>query len=253
MEYLSDWRFVVGAICSSFIIGMSRGGFAGGIAFVGVLIMAQLVPTAVAAAFILPLLCFIDPFGNYVYRKHVHWPSVKVLLPGGLLGMAIGASIFYIINDNIIRLLVAGLSFYMIADRILLRRNYANARTYSAPVGFLLGTMTGISTFLIHAGNPPVSAYLLPQKMSRFLFIGTCAVLFTLFNYLKLAPYAWLGLLDWSLLAESAVFFPVCLLGFVVGKWLAPRMSDRIFYMIMYVSIFLLGLKLGIEGILELL
>ncbi|MBF2735388.1 MAG: sulfite exporter TauE/SafE family protein, partial [Betaproteobacteria bacterium AqS2] len=40
MELLSDWRFVAAAAAASFIIGMSRGGFAGGIAFVGVLIMA---------------------------------------------------------------------------------------------------------------------------------------------------------------------------------------------------------------------
>ena len=100
MEYLSDWVFVTGAFIAAFVIGLSRGGFAGGVAFIGVLIMAQLVSPTIAAAFILPILCFVDPFGNYVYRKHIHWPSVKVLLPGGLVGIAIGALIFYWVDEN---------------------------------------------------------------------------------------------------------------------------------------------------------
>lgn len=254
MELLGDWRFVLAASLASFIIGLSRGGFAGGIAFAGVLIMAQMVEPTLAAAFILPILCFIDPFGNYVYRKDIHWPSAKVLLPGGLIGIVIGASVFYLVDDNVIRILVAGLSLYLVVDRLHGRwRRQDEAWTYPKPIGFALGIFAGISTFIIHAGHPPVSAYLLPQRLPRLLFIGTFALLFTVFNYVKLLPYAWLGLLDWSLLGVGAVFFPVAIAGFFCGKILAQRMSDKVFYWIMYASIVVMGLKIGVEGVLNML
>ena len=253
MELLSSWQFVLAASLSSFIIGMSRGGFAGGIAFVGVLIMTQVVEPTIAAAFILPILCFIDPFGNYIYRKHIHWPNAKILLIGGLVGIAIGTSIFYIVNNDIVRILIAFLSIFLIVDRVY---HYYfkedNPKVYPKPIGFIFGVLTGISTFIIHAGHPPVSAYLLPQKLPRMLFLGTFAILFTIFNYVKLAPYAWLGLLDWSLLGVGAVFFPITIVGFFTGKYIAQKMSDQVFYNIMYLSVLIMGLKIGTEGIINL-
>lgn len=249
MELLNDWAFVVSASIGAFVIGLSRGGLAGGMGFIAVLIVAQVMSPTVAAAFILPILCLIDPFGNYVYRKHVHWPSIKVMLPGGITGIVIGAAIFYIIDENQIRLLVAALAMYMIADRIFNHHRYAKPYFLPKLVGFVLGAFSGVASTLIHAGNPPVSAYLLPMKMPRFLFIGTTAAFFTALNYIKLIPYAWLDLLDWSLLGVSLLFFPVCLAGFFTAKWIAPRISDKLFYQIVYVCVFSLGAKLGYEGL----
>ena len=245
----TDWQFIVAAIIASFVIGLSRGGFTAGVAFIGVLIMAQIVPTPVAAAFILPLLCFSDPFGMYAYRQHVHWPSFKVIFPGGLVGLAIGTAVFFYLNDNLLKLIVALLSLYMVFDRVIFSKRYAVATVLPKWVGYLLGVIAGITTFIIHAGHPPVSAYLLPQQLSRFLFIGTFAILFLLFNYIKLLPYAWLGILDWSLLSISVYYFPVVLAGFFTGRFLVKRMSDKLFFQIFYVGIFILGLKLLVESI----
>lgn len=249
MELLADWRFIACGIAASFIIGMSRGGFAGGVAFLGVLIMAQLVPAKLAAAFILPILCFADPIGNYAYRHHVHWRNVRILLAGGLVGSVIGGVIFYYVNDHAIRLLVALLAFYMVADRIISHRKYSASHVYPAWIGAFLGMLGGITSFIIHAGQPPVSAYLLPQKLPRLLYIGTFAAVFTTLNYFKLAPYSMLGLLDLSLLKVSAIFFPVVVVGFFFGRWLTKRISDRAFYMVTYVTVAVLGIKLGIEGL----
>lgn len=250
MDYLSDIGFVAAACASAFVIGMSRGGFAGGIAFAGVLLMAQIMPPLLAAGFVLPILCFVDPLGNYVYRKHISWPNAKVLLPSGLVGIALGTALIYVVDENMVRIFIALLTIYMVADRVQgTMRGRTEPHTYSKPVGFFLGTVAGFSTFLIHAGHPPVSAYLLPQRLPRMVFLGTFALLFTTFNYIKLAPYAWLGLIDWSLLGVSVVFFPVALAGFYFGRFIALRISDRLFYQIMYVSVFVMGMRIGYLGL----
>ena len=250
MEYLADTEFVLFASLSAFIIGMSRGGFAGGIAFAGVLIMAQILPPTVAAAFILPILCFVDPFGNFVYRKYISWPNAKLLIPSGLVGIVIGAFAIYLVDENMVRIFISLLTIYLVLDRIQsVLRGRTEPHIYPKPIGFLLGIIAGISTFIIHAGHPPVSAYLLPQRLPRMIFLGTFAIMFTIFNYVKLMPYSWLGLLDWSLLGVSAVFFPVAILGFFFGRFFAIRISDKLFYQIMYVSVFIMGMRIGYQGV----
>lgn len=253
MEYLSDWRFVIGGCIAGFVIGMSRGGFAGGVHFVGVLIMAQIIEPTIAAAFILPILCCADVLGNVFYRKEVHWPSVKILVPGGMLGLAIGAAIFYLIHSDVIKLIVCVLSLYIVADRFIRHRLSSAPRTLPRLVGYGLGVMTGISSFIIHAGYLPVSAYLLPQQLSRFMLIGTFAAMGLFFNFVKLVPYTGLGLLDWSVFGASVVFMPLCVVGFLCGKMLVPHMSDRLFYRLVYGVVLVLGIRLGIEGVLGLL
>jgi len=52
------------------------------------------------------------------------------------------------------------------------------------------GSVGGFTSTLAHAGGPPVSVYLLPQKLPPVLFVGTTVIVFTMFNYVKLIPYA---------------------------------------------------------------
>ncbi len=250
MHLLDDWRFIVGATLAGFIIGMSRGGFAGGIAFVGVLIMAQFTEPVVAAAFVLPLLCLIDPFSTYVYRRYIDWSSIKAIIPGALAGIGIGTAVFYLINANMIRLFVCVLALYVLLDRLTNHvRKISDTQGYRWPMGSLLGVITGFSSFIIHAGHPSLSAYLLPKKLPREVFVGTCALFYAIINYIKLIPYALLGILDLSLFTTAAVFFPVTLGGFATGRWLIRHISDRRFYQVMYVSIAAMSLKLAYDGL----
>ncbi len=246
MDLLQDPLFVTAAVCASFIIGLARSGFGGAIVFIGVLLVAQAVPPQVAAAVVLPMLCFSDPFAVWMYRRQIHWPSIKVLLPGGLLGIAAGAFVIGAVNDDAVRIVVATISLLLVAYAFLYR--HAPGRTYKPLTGAGLGAMAGAASCIIHAGHPPVAGYLLPMKLSRMLFIGTFAALFTIFNYVKLVPYALLGLLDASRLGVAAVFFPLVLLGLAVGRWLAGRISDRVFYIVINVATVILGLKMLYEG-----
>jgi uncharacterized membrane protein YfcA len=70
------------------------------------------------------------------------------------------------------------------------------------------------------------------------------AVFFTAINTSKWIPYGLLGLLDMSNFTTSLLLAPVAPLGVWTGIRLARRMKVELFYRIVYLGMFLTGLKL---------
>lgn len=53
--------------------------------------------------------------------------------------------------------------------------------------------MAGFTSFSIHAGGPPLHAFLVPQRMHRTTFQATGICFFFVVNWSPVLPYAWLG------------------------------------------------------------
>jgi uncharacterized membrane protein YfcA len=85
---------------------------------------------------------------------------------------------------------------------------------------------------------------LLPQRLPPALFVGTTVIVFTMFNYVKLVPYAWLGQLSADNLATSLVLLPLAPLGIHLGRWLLRRIDGVLFYRIVYGLLLITGVKL---------
>jgi len=94
--------------------------------------------------------------------------------------------------------------------------------------------------------------YLLRRGLNRTTFVATTAVFFTVANYVKLVPYTWLGQFDSSNLMTSLVLSPLAPIGIGMGVWLHNRVTDRVFFMIAYTSLFFVGLKLMWDGLSQL-
>ena len=113
----------------------------------------------------------------------------------------------------------------------------------------------GFTSFIAHAGGPPASMYLLRRPLNRTEFVATAVFFFAVVNYVKLVPYAWLGQFDTTNLATSLVLAPAAPLGVLIGVYLHKRVSDRILFLrVVYVLLFLVGLKLiwdGLPGLLN--
>jgi len=119
----------------------------------------------------------------------------------------------------------------------------------NAPRGLFWGTLSGYTSFIAHAGGPPLSVYLLPQRLDKTVFQATTVVFFAVVNYVKLAPYALLDMFPASNLATSAVLMPAAILGTLAGVWLHSRVSDKLFYQACYLFTFLTGCKLLFDGL----
>ncbi|MBT8098172.1 MAG: sulfite exporter TauE/SafE family protein, partial [Gammaproteobacteria bacterium] len=129
------------------------------------------------------------------------------------------------------------------------RRKGAAARHFSPAAGVAGGAVAGFTSFIAHAGGPPVSMYLLRRPLDRTDFVATTVLFFAVVNYVKLLPYAWLGQLQVGNLATSLVLAPLAPIGVMIGVYLHKRVSDRFFFAFVYVLLFLVGLRLIYDGL----
>ena len=229
---------------SSFFVGLSRGGLSGGFGLASAVIAAQILEPIRAAAFLLPLLIISDPLSVWIYRKNIYWESLRVLLPGVIVGITLTYFLINFISNSFVSLIVGFLAIFLVLDALLNKLIKRPKKIIHPLLGMFLGGLGGFSSFIIHAGLPPVATYLLPLSLSRQTFMGTVAVFFGITNIIKLIPYFMLGLFDKEILRLTICFVPITFFGIFIGKLINNKISDSIFFFVIYSSIFLLGLRL---------
>jgi hypothetical protein len=196
-----------------------------------------------AAAILMPVLLVMDVLGMAAFRKDFDMALLKFLLPFGLLGIGIGALLFKLLDARAVAGIVGGFTLLFLAQRLLFP-----PKAGSAPppkwLGGLLTATSGFTSFISHAGGPPINAYMIPLGLPPLRFTATLAFFFFVINLSKWIPYAWLGLLDWRNMATSLVLLPLAPVGVWVGVWLARRINSVLFYRMVYLGMFLTGVKL---------
>jgi hypothetical protein len=214
---IADPLFWLAAIPGVLLFGISKGGFPGGFGIVTVPLMALAIAPAQAAAIMLPILLVMDVGAVWAYRRHWDRSLVKVLLPAGLLGTLIGTLLFRTLSADALRLFLGALAIGFVLWRLSRRKSSAAPAKPSVVKGTFWGTLAGLTSFIAHAGGPPISVYLLPLRLAPSALVGTVAVTFAALNWSKVLPYWWLGLFSQQNLLTSAALAPVGLAGVAFG------------------------------------
>jgi uncharacterized membrane protein YfcA len=248
---ITDPSFYLAAIPAVLIYGIAKGGFGGGVVVVAVPLMALVVSPVQAAAILLPILCVMDLLALWVFRGRWRWPELKLLVPSSLGGIAVGTLLFEYMSADVIRLILGtiAVTFTLHWVWLQMRRSPAPESLFGPGIGIVAGASAGFTSFVAHAGAPPLSIYLLRRGMDRTTFVATAAVFFAVANFVKLVPYAWLGQLDTSNLSTSLALSPLAPVGIAAGKWLHDRVSDRFFFGFAYVTLLIVGGKLMWDGL----
>ena len=249
--FIHDPWFYAAAIPAVIVSGISKGGFGGGLGILSVPIMALVISPIQAAAILLPLLCLMDLFGLWAYRNQWDAVNLRNLIPGSLAGIGIGTLLFRYLTPELIKLLLGVIAMLFSNDywNRSWRGKQESVRKPSRAWGSIAGILAGLTSFIANAGAPPVSMYLLPQRLHRTSYVATTVLLFTLINYVKLVPYGWLGLLHINNLSTSLVLMPVAVTCMLGGIWLHKQVSDLVFYRICYLFLFIVGLKLVYDAV----
>jgi uncharacterized membrane protein YfcA len=248
---ITDPLFYALAIPGFLINGISKGGFASGAGNVSVPLMATVIPAPQAAGIALPVLCVMDVAGLKAWWGLWSAREMRAILPGGLLGIALGAFAFGLIPLHGISLLLGLVTLGFLA-RSLWQRFRGLLPPPAKPNAVKAWFWSGISGFtstIAHAGGPPLALYLYPLKLDRKTLAATTTVFFGVMNYVKLVPYWGLGLLDWSNILTSLVLVPFAPVGVYFGIWLQKRVSDQAFYNLVYVMLAISGAKLVWDGL----
>ena len=259
---ITDGLFYVAAIPAVLLTGLSKAGFGGALGGFAVPLIALVLAPADAAGIMLPLLCFTDVSGLRPYLGKWDLPNVRLLIPAGLAGVAGGALLFPYLSESLIRILIGSISVVFVLHGFLMsaltgrkaaRGDAAPAASAAAPPNpakaLICGSVGGFTSFLAHAGGPPLMIHLLPQKLDRVCFVATMNLYFLIINATKLVPYALEGQISQRNLVTSLVLAPLVPLGVWLGIRLQRRVNELWFYRLARGALLLTGLQLIQQGL----
>ncbi|MEI9901522.1 MAG: sulfite exporter TauE/SafE family protein [Hyphomicrobium sp.] len=116
--------------------------------------------------------------------------TLKIMIPGAMVGIAVGWLTASYVTETHIRLIVGLISILFAVQFFLQRGKAVLAAPQNAAKGTFWAILTGFTSFVSHAGGPPYQVYTAPLRLEPQLFAGTSVILFALINAVKLIPYS---------------------------------------------------------------
>ncbi|MGN6145144.1 MAG: TSUP family transporter, partial [Mesorhizobium sp.] len=114
IDLLSDPWFYAAAVPAVLLVGLSKGGFGGGIGFVGVPLMALVMPPVQAAAILLPILCLMDVAAVWTWWGVYDRRTLADMLPGAVLGIGLGWLTAALVTQEAVRLIVGAVALVFV-------------------------------------------------------------------------------------------------------------------------------------------
>lgn len=248
----TDPLFWLSALAAVLIVGISKGGFGGGLGVVGVPLLSMTTSPQSAAAILLPILIVMDMTGLHGWRGRWDREQLKRLIPAALCGISLGAFTFHLFSDDGIRILIGviGVVFGTSWWFNQLRRVPAIARRKPGPWHTRCwAAVSGFTSFGVHAGGPPLAVALLPQQLSPDRYAATTVVFFTWVNLSKVIPYYWLDQFSMNIVLTAAVLAPLGIAAVRLGIVLNSMISEVWFYRFCYLFLVLVSARLIIIGL----
>ncbi|CDZ30573.1 sulfite exporter TauE/SafE family protein [Neorhizobium galegae] len=246
--------FFTFAIPAVLLVGLSKGGIGGAIGLLGVPLMSLAVDPVKAAAIFLPILIVMDIVALWSWRNFNDRKTLLMILPGGIIGIALGWATSAYVSDNALRLVIAAATI-LFTVRYFWQVYGPRSNRPRAPLphrpgpATFWGALSGYASFVAHAGGPPFQIYVLPMRLDPKAYTGASIRFFAIVNAVKVIPYFFLGALDAENLTISATLLPVALIATMIGAAVVKHLKSETFYPMTYGLAFCAGLKLLWDGL----
>jgi uncharacterized protein len=244
---IADPFFYAVAVPAILLLGISKSGFGSGFGSLAVPMMALAITVPQAVAVCMPLLLVMDLFGITALRKDLDKTLLKFLVPFALLGTVVGTVLFSVLSTSTVAGIVGVLTLLFLMQRLAFPPKQ-DSPALPKWAGGILTTLAGFTSFVAHAGGPPINVYMIPLRLKPIVFTATMAYLFFFINLSKWGPYAWLGLFSWENLATSLVLMPLAPIGVWIGVRIARTIDMTLFYRLVYLGMFFTSIKLIWDG-----
>lgn len=241
-------EFWIVAGFAAFLMGLSKGGVPM-LAMLSVPLMALLMDPAMAAGLLLPLYILADGYAVHLFRRAFSVRILQTMLPGAVAGIIAAWFAVTIVPGDMIKLLVAGIGFYYLADALRQRlgRRVRPPKDAQIVPGLFWGALAGFTSYISHAGGPPFQAHVLPQKPEKMVYLGTVTIFFAVVNLLKFPAYVAAGQITWASLSDAAWLAPCAILGAWSGARISRILPERAFYALVEAALAVLSVKLVYE------
>ena len=234
------------AVPAVIFAGVSKGGFGSGAAFAAAPILALAIDPRMAVGLLLPLLMLIDVVTLKSFWKQWHTPSARALCIGSLPGIALAIWFFRVADADTFRLLIGAIALLFVAYQLARARGLLTIpdRPFEPLTGGIAGAVAGFTSFISHAGGPPVAVFLLAQGMGKTTYQATSVIVFWAINLLKFIPYAALGIFTRETAVLDLWLAPAAVLGAWIGIKAHHMVPEKPFFALTYVLLTLTGAKL---------
>lgn len=246
MPLIVDPAFYAVAVPAVILAGISKAGLGGAVGGLAVPVMSLAIAPPRAVAILLPILLVMDAMGLFAFRGKIDRSVLRVAIPAGLVGTLLGWWLFRTVDERWIRGLIGAEAVIFALQRLL----EGQAAWSGAPQPLRAGrasfwsAVSGFTSFVSHAGGPPMMQLMMPLKLHREIFVGTMAWYFAAINFSKIVPYGALGLLDETQFATSLALMPAVPVGYVLGLVLLRKASPAVFVRVATVALLVTGCKL---------
>lgn len=232
------------------LVGLSKGGLGGAMSLLGVGLLSLFMPPIAAAGLLLPILLVMDAVSLWAWRGQWDRRTLYLMLPGALIGLAIGWATAALVPEAAVRLIVGLIAFLFVMQFLIAARAVLPPpATHRPAAATFWSVIAGYTSFVVHAGGPPYQVYTVPLRQEPGIYTGTSVRYFAIVNILKLGPYIALGSIDSSNIMTSVALMPVAAVATLAGAAIVRRLRAEVFYPLMYGMIFLVSIKLIWDGV----
>ena len=238
------WFYAIGFL-ATFLMGLGKGAFGGGLAILGIPLLAltmEPIPAAVVTAL---LVAFMDFFALGSFPRSA-WskPDLVWLIPGLIGGLFVGFLVFELVDKRWVALVIALITLGYTVRYFV--RPASAAPDISVSPGFALvaSAGAGFTTYVAHAGGPPLAMYLLRRDLTKSAYAATTIVVFTIGNLIKLPGYVYTGLDTPEVFTQALALAPMVPVGVLIGRRLHDSLPREKLYGLCYALVGLAGAKL---------
>ena len=238
-------EYFIAGIAAVFI-GLSKAGFGGGLGMLTTPLCVLAFSSsdrspAFAVGVLLPLLCAGDAFSIVHFWRKWAFNNLLLLLPGVLIGVLVGVQCIGRFNARQINVIIGSLAlvflgFHLVKEWLVAQSKPALPHRLG---GWVFGIIAGITSTFAHGAGPVVTLFLLPQKLSKELFVGTSVLIFTWINWIKMPFFIHQGIIDKQSFLVSLMYLPLVPIGVRLGVWCNRSFSERLFGKLVYLLTFI--------------
>jgi uncharacterized membrane protein YfcA len=241
----SDPVFYAVGFAATFLMGLGKGAFGGGLAILGIPLLALVMDPIQAAIVTALLVAFMDIFALGSFPRSA-WskPDLVWIMPGLVVGLFLGFLVFEYVDRRLVAFVIAVITLIFTAHYFA-RRGVASAGIPVSPaLAIAASAGAGFTTYIAHAGGPPLAIYLLRRKLDKTVYAATTIVVFTVGNLVKLPGYIYSGLDEPSVFLKALALAPMVPVGVLIGRHLHDRLPHGQLYALCYGLVGLAGTKL---------
>ena len=243
---MTDTHDLMWAALAAALVGLSKGGLPT-VGMLSVPILSLWMSPLKAVTVLLPIYIVSDLVGLWLYRQRLSLANLKIMIPAGVAGVLVAWWTAALVSETAVKLLIGLMGVGFVLNTWRQRKAPATPQVPHGRRGVFWGMVSGFTSFIAHAGGPPLQMYLLPQQLPKLVFAGTSTVFFAVINLAKLGPYHQLVPYRLDDMMGTAVLVPFALMGTVAGAYLTRKLADAWFFKAVQWGLLLVSLKLIVD------